>query len=124
MNTTRVTSTLFESPRNAEDRSSENEGASNMIPLPLSPPPPPPIHWEDFNKILDWGFRDQRARAGGPTIAERVEADNVLEYWVQQYVQANPGRFGLKDLEGPFETGPDFKAKVRGYNEKVGVEVE
>jgi hypothetical protein len=60
----------------------------------------------------------------GLSVAEQVKTDAVLEYWVQQYVFSNPEQVSLKELEGPFETGPDFKAKVRGFKGKVDVEVE
>jgi len=85
-------------------------------------------------KALDTILEKSRVKVDGPvikfssrhslSIAERVQADAVLEYWVQQYVRSNSDRLGLKGLEGPFETGPDFRAMVRGYKGKVEIEVE
>src|SRR5438132_4120278 len=59
-----------------------------------------------------------------PAIAERVEADAVVEYWVQRYVRSNPAQFGLEELAGPFETGPDFKGRLGDYTDVVDIEVE
>jgi hypothetical protein len=74
--------------------------------------------WQVLNWWIEEGWRIR------PPVAERVEADAVQEWWVQRYVASNPDQLGLKELEGPFETGPDFKAKVRGYRGKVDIEVE
>jgi hypothetical protein len=46
----------------------------------------------------------------------------LQEYWYQQYVKAHPEEFGFTRLEGPFETGPDFKGVSNGN--RVSVEVE
>ena len=47
---------------------------------------------------------------------------HLLEYWYQQYLKAHPEEFGLINLEGPFDTGPDFKGVLGG--EMVSIEVE
>jgi hypothetical protein len=76
------------------------------------------LPWEELNRLIEGYWRNR------PNIEEKVEADDVLEYWVQQYVSSNPDQFGLKELAGPFKQGPDFKAKVRGYHGNVDIEVE
>src|SRR4051794_21730008 len=93
-------------------------------------PQPLNLPWEVLDRWLEgrWVKVDDeciRFKGRHPlTIAERVEADAVLEYWVQQYVSANPDQFGLKELRGPLETGPDFRAKIRGFKGEVDIEVE
>ena len=47
---------------------------------------------------------------------------SLKELWYQQYVKTHPGEFGLTDLEGPFESGPDFRGTL---NQKpVTIDIE
>ena len=47
---------------------------------------------------------------------------SLKEYWYQQYVMEHPAEFGFKDLDGPFDTGPDFTALLDGKSVKIEVE--
>ena len=53
---------------------------------------------------------------------ERAERGRFREYWLQLYVKNNYRKLGFDSLEGPFETGYDFKGIYNG--KKVVVEVE
>ena len=46
----------------------------------------------------------------------------LKEYWYQQYVLKHPEEFGFNNLEGPLDTGVDFKGEYEGRN--VSIEVE
>jgi hypothetical protein len=46
----------------------------------------------------------------------------MREYWLHKYIQGNSQRLGFRRLEGPFDTGPDFKGVFAGR--KVLVEAE
>ena len=46
----------------------------------------------------------------------------MREYWLHKYIQGNSQRLGFRRLEGPFDTGPDFKGVLAGR--KVLVEAE
>jgi hypothetical protein len=94
-------------------------------------PEPVNLQWEALDRLIEESsvkFTDEgtqlKSKRNRPTIAQKVETDNVLEYWLQRYVSANPDQFGLKELQGPFQTGPDFTGKVRGYRGRVDIEVE
>src|SRR5713101_6819802 len=88
------------------------------------------LPWEAMDNIIERSWvkiDDEGISLSGPhplSVEDRVKEDAVREYWVQQYVSSNPDRLGLSELEGPFETGPDFRAKVKGIKGKVDVEVE
>jgi hypothetical protein len=56
-------------------------------------------------------------------IKDRVEDDEVKEYWVQQYVLHNHERLGFERIAGPFDAGPDFRATINGKQVDVEVEV-
>ncbi len=46
----------------------------------------------------------------------------LKEYWYQMYLKEHPNEFGFSDLEGPFETGVDFKGVYNSHS--VTIEVE
>jgi len=46
----------------------------------------------------------------------------LREYWLQKYIKEHREELGFSDLEGPFETGPDFRGVYKG--QKVSVEAE
>ncbi|MED4400321.1 hypothetical protein [Metabacillus fastidiosus] len=52
----------------------------------------------------------------------KIKNKKVPEAYIQQYVNDNPEKFGLENLQGPFPQGPDFKAVWNG--EEVEIEVE
>src|SRR5262249_55851177 len=58
---------------------------------------------------------DDKHAAKKPTrsVEERVQDDEVLEYWVQQYIVAHYQMLGFKGLRGPFASGPDFQLLYR-----------
>lgn len=47
---------------------------------------------------------------------------SLKEYWYQQYVKAHPDEFGFTNLEGPFDTGPDFAGTIQGKHVRIEVE--
>ena len=53
---------------------------------------------------------------------KRAEGGEFREYWLQLYIKNNYKRLGFDSLEGPFETGYDFKGVYKGN--KVIVEAE
>ncbi len=57
-----------------------------------------------------------------PSGYERAEKGDIREYWAQEYVKDNYKGLGFSQIEGPFETGPDFKGIYKG--QRVVVEVE
>lgn len=57
-----------------------------------------------------------------PNGHERAEKGDIREYWVQEYFKENYKKLGFSKIEGPYETGPDFKGLYKG--KKVIVEVE
>ena len=52
----------------------------------------------------------------------RAQKGEFREYWLQLYIKNNYERLGFDSLEGPFETGPDFKGVYKG--KKVVIEAE
>ena len=48
----------------------------------------------------------------------------LKELWYQRYIEAHPSEFGITDLEGPFDTGPDFNGLMDGYFVSIEVERE
>jgi hypothetical protein len=46
------------------------------------------------------------------------------EHWVQQYVKENFEHLGFDHIEGPYSQGPDYRARPRGTEALVEVEVE
>jgi hypothetical protein len=57
------------------------------------------------------------------SIAERVKMDKVKEYWVQRYIVANYTQLGFEALEGPFNSGPDFRMRRKGKWVMVEAEI-
>ncbi len=53
---------------------------------------------------------------------KRASKGEFREYWLQLYIKDNYKKLGFDNLEGPFETGYDFKGVFKG--EKVIVEAE
>jgi hypothetical protein len=75
--------------------------------------------------LIDWGSLDVIDQSLLPKSAnahERAISSDILEYWIQQYVCENYTKLGFSHIDGPFESGPDFKGTYRGR--KVEVEVE
>lgn len=56
-------------------------------------------------------------------IPERVQANTVLEKWVQRYISQHPDQLGLSNLQGPFQTGPDFRGTYQDRNIWIEAEV-
>jgi len=54
-----------------------------------------------------------------PNAFERANTGDIKEYWIQQYFLEYHTYYGFKDIEGPFDIGPDFKTK-----NGIGIEVE
>jgi hypothetical protein len=54
-----------------------------------------------------------------PNAFDRANTGDIKEYWVQQYFLEYHTDLGFKDIEGPFDIGPDFKTK-----NGIGIEVE
>lgn len=52
----------------------------------------------------------------------RAESGDFAEYWLQQYIKENYNKLGFTSIEGPFDTGPDFKGVYQGR--KVVIEAE
>jgi hypothetical protein len=48
----------------------------------------------------------------------------MREYWLQQYVKEHYRELGFSQLEGPFETGPDFTGVYQGKPVKVEAELK
>lgn len=53
---------------------------------------------------------------------QRAKKGEFKEYWLQLYIKDNYKKLGFDSLEGPFETGYDFKGVYKG--KKVVVEAE
>jgi len=54
---------------------------------------------------------------------DRARKSDIKEYWIQQYFKENYHSYsGFSDLEGPFDTGPDFRGKING--EETYIEIE
>lgn len=60
-----------------------------------------------------------RTNTGG---REHAESSDIREYWIQEYVKDNHEKLGFSKIEGPFDTGPDFKGVYK--NQKVVIEAE
>ena len=48
----------------------------------------------------------------------------MREYWLCKYIISHSKQLGLKALEGPFDNGPDFKAKYRGQDVSIEAETQ
>jgi len=60
---------------------------------------------------------------------ERANKSDIREYWIQLYVKENYKKLGFSKLEGPFNSGPDFKGIYVGNDldisrEEIDIEVE
>lgn len=55
-------------------------------------------------------------------IKNQIINDRLEERFIQLYVKENPEVFGLENLKGPFQSGPDFKGVWKG--KEVDIEVE
>ena len=51
--------------------------------------------------------------ANGRSPAERLARNDVHEIWVHKYIVAHPKRLGFAKVEGPHDTGPDFRVQKR-----------
>jgi hypothetical protein len=78
--------------------------------------------WAQLVQIPGVGLQGFTIVGKRPPISEQVENDDILEYWLQQYIKQNPQQFGFTNINGPNEVGPDFQATVNG--ELVDVEAE
>lgn len=47
----------------------------------------------------------------------------MREYWLLKYISAHRRKLGLTALEGPFETGPDFRAVYKGQSVLIEAEI-
>lgn len=54
-----------------------------------------------------------------PNAFERAETGDIKEYWIQQYFLEFHADYGFKEIDGPFDIGPDFQTK-----NGIGIEVE
>jgi hypothetical protein len=74
---------------------------------------------------LDLGnldFWDQPAPPKSKDAAQRAKSSDIREYWIQMYVKENHKKLGFSHLEGPFESGPDFRGVYRNRNAVIEVE--
>ena len=55
-------------------------------------------------------------------VRKRVVSSEIREWWIQNYVKENYKKLGFSKIEGPFETGPDFKGVRKGKT--IWAEVE
>jgi hypothetical protein len=53
-------------------------------------------------------------RFGKPIAAGDLNAGDLLESLIQEYVSVNFRRLGFTDIKGPFGKGPDFRVRCRG----------
>src|SRR5438445_4543917 len=76
---------------------------------------PPANSSLDFDGVISRIVDDKyAAKKPKKSVDERVQQDEVLEYWVQKYIVANHKKLGFKELKGPFTSGPDFQVLYRG----------
>lgn len=74
---------------------------------------------------FDWGkkdYWDQKSTPNSKNAIERAESSDIREYWIQLYVKENPEKLGFSSIEGPFDSGPDFRGLFNGRT--VFIEVE
>ena len=74
---------------------------------------------------FDWGDLDSCDRRSPPKqkdATERAQTSDIREYWIQMYVKESYRKLGFSRLEGPFESGPDFRGVYRNRNAVVEVE--
>ena len=74
---------------------------------------------------FNWGNLDswdQRSPPKSKDAAQRAQSSDICEHWIQMYVKENHKKLGFSHLEGPFESGPDFRGVYRNRNAVVEVE--
>ena len=74
---------------------------------------------------FDWGelpLYDRPVPPKQKDATQRAQTSDIREYWIQMYVKENHEKLGFSRLEGPFESGPDFRGVYRNRNAVVEVE--
>jgi hypothetical protein len=76
------------------------------------------------SRVNNDGLCEIKIIANGRSPAERLARNAVHEIWVQKYIVAHPKRLGFAKVDGPHDTGPDFRVQHRGKWHLAEAEVD
>lgn len=75
------------------------------------------------SKINSDSLHELKIMPPGPSTRQRVAENNLKEWWLIQYVLQHYKRLGFTAIQGPFDTGPDFRVKLGRQWHMAEVEV-